>query len=78
MEGHMTMGVLELVILGTSNSLKTGREVMDGAHFSVPEQLSCYPGNEAHSVGAALWGLCILGLVFCFVLGFFCVLLLFH
>lgn len=50
MEGHVATGVLELVVLGTLNALKTGREVMDGVHFLVPEHLSCCPGDEAHSV----------------------------
>jgi len=39
------MGVLELEILGTLSTLKTGRELMDGVHSSVLEQLSCSPGG---------------------------------
>lgn len=48
--------ILQLVILGTSNILKTAREVMDGIHFfSVPEHLSCCPVDEAQGVGVAFW-----------------------
>lgn len=40
MEGHVKMGILELVVLGASNTLKTRKEVMDGVRFSLPEHLS--------------------------------------
>lgn len=33
MKERVTTGVAELVILGTANTSKTEREVMDGNHF---------------------------------------------
>lgn len=62
MEGHVATGVLELVVLGTSNTLKTSREVMDSVHFLVPGHLWCCPGDEAHSVEVG-FGLVFLWLV---------------
>lgn len=38
-EGHVTACMLELVMLGALQTLKTGREVVDGACFSVCEHL---------------------------------------
>lgn len=48
--------ILQLVILGTSNILKTAREVMDGIHFfSVPELAVLW---MKHRVSGWLFGCC--------------------
>lgn len=67
MKECVTTGVAELVILGTANTSKTEREVMDGGTiFTVPESLPSV-GDEASTVVSFLGGVSF-GVVFCWLL----------